>query len=377
MTYKDNKYVCVSLYSTELFIKMKIDLPYKNIRKVLIRGVNWIGDTIITLPTIKGIREVFPRVHLAVLVRPHLSSLFERCDFVDEIIYYPEGIGFDLILKERGLVKEISQKQFNLVVIFPRSFRSALIPYLARITFRMGYSACKRGILLTHGVEESKELLACHQVEYYYHIARSLGATHMWESPNLSVGREENEWALEFLKNAGIDESHLLIGINPGSTYGTAKCWFIERYLELTRRLIRHLHAKIILVGGKDNVSLVNHIASNLDGQIIKVVGKDILQLAALLKRCHLFISNDTGPMHVAAAVGTPVVAIFGSTNPVSTSPLGRGHRIIRKEVSCSPCLKRDCPEDRRCMGLISVDEVEKVVMEQLNISSVEEERNS
>jgi len=358
------------------FIKMKVDLPYKSIRMILIRGVNWIGDTIITLPTIKGIRGVFSRAHLAILVRPHLSSLFGRCAFVDEIIPYPEDAGFDLILKERELAKGISQKQFDLAVIFPRSFRSALIPYLARIPFRMGYSSCKRGMLLTHRLEEREEVLACHQVGYYYHMARSLGARYKWEQPNLSVGREEHDWALEFLKNAGINESHLLIGINPGSTYGTAKCWFTERYLELTRRLIRRAHVKIILVGGKDNLSLINHIASNLNGQIIKAVGKDILQLAALLKRCHLFISNDTGPMHVAAAVGTPVVAIFGSTNPVSTSPLGRGHRIVRKEVPCSPCLKRDCPKDRRCMELITVDEVERAVMEQLNISSIEEERN-
>ena len=355
---------------------MKVDIPYKNIRRVLIRGVNWIGDIIITLPTIKGIHEVFPKAHLAVLVIPYLSSLFERCPFVDEIISYPKVSGFDLILKEKMLAKEISQKKFDLAVILPRSFRSALVPYLARIPFRIGYSTCKRGMLLTHRLDEGEEVLASHQVEYYYHIARSLGTTHTWELPNLFLGREDHDWAQAFLKNAGIDENHLLMGINPGSTYGTAKCWFSERYLELTQRLIRHAHAKIILVGGKDNASLINYIASNLDGQIIEAVGKDILQLAALLKRCHLFISNDTGPMHVAAAVGTPVVALFGSTNPVSTSPLGRGHRIIRKEVSCSPCLKRECPEDHRCMELITVDEVERVVMERLNSTTIEKEEH-
>jgi len=357
-------------------LKMKVDLPYKNIRRVLIREVNWIGDTIITLPTVKGIHEVFPKAHLAVLVHPHLSPLFERCVFVDEIIPYPKVLGFDLILKERVLAKEISQKQFDLAVILPRSFRSAVVPYLARIPFRIGYSTCKRGMLLTHRLDEREEVLVCHQVEYYYHIARSLGTTHTWELPTLFMGREEHEWAHAFLKNVGINENYLLIGINPGSTYGTAKCWFSERYLELIRRLIRHTHAKIILVGGKDNRSLINYIASNLNGQIIKAVGKDILQLAALLKRCHLFISNDTGPMHIAAAVGTPVVALFGSTNPVSTSPLGKGHRIIRKEVSCSPCLKRECPEDHRCMELITVDEVERVVMEQLNSTIIEKEEN-
>lgn len=356
---------------------MKVALPNQNVHKILIRGVNWIGDTVITLPTIKGIRGIFPRAHLAVLVNHHLSPLFKQCAFVDEIITYPQGRGFDLVLKERVLAKSISQRQFDLAVILPRSFRSALIPYLSGIPFRIGFSNLQRKVLLTHRLDEGEEVLACHQVEYYYHIARSLGATQSCELPTLMVGKEEQEWAQAFLKNAGFDENHLLIGINPGSTYGTAKCWFSERYLELARRLIRRAHATIILVGGKDNALLINHIASNLNGHIIEAVGEDLLHLAALVKGCHLFITNDTGPMHIAAAVGTPVVALFGSTNPVTTSPLGKGHCIVRKEVSCSPCLKRECPENHRCMELISVDEVEKVVMEQLNSSTIKGKRYS
>lgn len=358
-------------------MKKKVGLPYKDIRKVLVRGVNWIGDTIITLPTIKGIRKVFSNADITVLVHSHLSSLFEKCDFVDEIIPYPKGDGLSLILKERVLVKGIHRKQFGLAVILPRSFRSALIPYLARIPYRIGYDVCQRGMLLTHRLDEKEEVLACHQVEYYYRMAQSLGVTQPYELPNLVVGREEEGWAHAFLKDAGIDESALLLGINPGSTYGSAKCWFPERYLELTQRLIGRVDAAVLLVGGKDNAPLINYIASNLDGRIVKLVGEDLLKLAALMKRCHLFITNDTGPMHIAAAVGTPVVALFGSTNPLTTSPLGRGHRIVRKEVSCSPCLKRVCPDDHRCMDIISVDEVERVVMEQLELSTFEVSRNT
>jgi heptosyltransferase-2 len=127
----------------------------------------------------------------------------------------------------------------------------------------------------------------------------------------------------------------------------------------------------IMLVGGKDNLDLINHIASNLDGLIVKAVGEDLQHLSALVRRCRLLITNDTGPMHIASAVGVPVVAIFGSTNPVTTSPLGEGHCVIRKELDCSCCLKRECPEDHRCMRLISVDEVERAVMKQLNGTAV------
>jgi len=347
---------------------MEVTFHNQSISKVLVRGVNWIGDTIITLPTIESIRNVFPRTHISVLIYPHLSSFFKRCAFVDEIIHYPIGKGLKLVLKEKELVKIIRQKRFDLAVILPRSFRSALIPYLARIPFRIGYSTCKRKLFLTHGLDEREELLACHQVEYYYHIAQSLGAKQPFGLPTICLDKEEQEWVQIFLKGAGVNENTLLIGINPGSTYGSAKCWFPERYLELARRLINRMNVTIILVSGKDNAPLISHIASNLNGHVIKAVGEDLLHLAALIKRCRLFITNDTGPMHIAAAVGTPVVALFGSTNPVTTSPLGKGNRIVRKEVSCSPCLRRECPDEHKCMELISVNEVEKVVMDQLNM---------
>ena len=345
---------------------MKIVLPRSNIKRVLIRGVNWIGDTIITLPAVRGIREAFPEAHLAVLALPHVSSLFERCSFIDELIPYPQGKGLHLINGERILTHHMRRKRFDLAVILPHSFRSALIPFVARIPFRVGYSAYLRASLLTHALDERKELLHCHQVEYFYHIASSLGASSSYELPVLEVGEGENTWAEALLKKRGIGEERLLIGINPGSTYGTAKCWFSERFLELARRLINRTHAAIVLVGGRDNASLIHSIAAHLNGQVIEAVGEDLLNIAALVKKCRLLITNDTGPMHIAAAVGTTVVALFGSTNPLTTSPLGRGHHIVRKAVSCSPCLKRECPEDHRCMSLITVDEVEKVVVETL-----------
>ncbi|MBW1856171.1 MAG: glycosyltransferase family 9 protein, partial [Deltaproteobacteria bacterium] len=178
---------------------MKLALPYKDIRKVLVRGVNWIGDTVITLPSIKGIRSVFPDAYIAVLLYPHLSSLFGRCAFVDEVIPYPRARGFNLFLEERVLVKSIRQKQFDLAVILPRSFRSALIPYLARIPYRIGYNACQRGMLLTHRLKEKEKVLNCHQVEYYYHLVQSLGVAQPYELPNLFLGREEKGWAHRFL----------------------------------------------------------------------------------------------------------------------------------------------------------------------------------
>jgi len=345
---------------------MKHVLKKETIHKILIRGVNWIGDTVITLPAIRAIRNVFPDAHIEILLKPQLASLFKQCTFLDGCLHYPEGSGYDLIRKEKQLVETIRGKTFDLAVIFPRSLRSALIPYLAGIPFRVGFRTSHRGILLTHGLKETEALLRCHQVEYYYHIARALGAREPWEVPAISIGREEHGWAHDFLQHAGIADNHLVIGINAGSTYGSAKCWQPEKFAELARRLTGDPAVKIILIGGSNNALLVDALALHLDGRAVKAVGHDLLNLAALVKRCHLVISNDTGPMHIAAAVGTPVVALFGSTNPTTTGPLGKDHRIVRKDVQCSPCLKRKCPENHVCMSCISVDEVEQVVQEHL-----------
>ena len=334
------------------------------VHKVLIRGVNWIGDTVITLPAIRGIRNVFPDAHLEILLKPHLASLFKQCTFLDSCLLYPEGRGYDLMRKELKLVETIREKQFDLAVILPRSLRSALIPYLARIPLRVGFQSSHRGVLLTHGLKETHELLQSHQVEYYYHIARELGTKEPCEVPALPVGREEEGWAHAFIEQAGIADNHLVIGINPGATYGSAKCWQPEKFAELARRLTGDPAIKIILTGGTNNASLIDALALHLEGRAIKAVGHDLLNLAALLKRCHLVITNDTGPMHIAAAVGTPVVALFGSTNPATTGPLGKEHHIVRKDVQCSPCLKRSCPENHACMAFITVDEVERVVQE-------------
>jgi heptosyltransferase-2 len=345
---------------------MKHVLEKETIKKVLIRGVNWIGDTVITLPAIRGIRNLFPDAHLEILLKPHLAALLRQCRYLDGCLHYPEGNGYDLIRKEKELIESLRGKKFDLAVIFPRSLRSALIPYLARIPFRVGFLSSHRGILLTQGLKETKDLLQCHQVEYYYHIAQALGAKEPWVVPELPVGSEEDSWADAFLQHAGIAHNHVVIGINAGATYGSAKCWQPEKFAELARRLTSNPAIKIILIGGNNNASLVDTLACDLDGHAIKAVGHDLLNLAALLKRCHLVITNDTGPMHIAAAVGTPVVALFGSTNPATTGPLGNNHHIVRKDLQCSPCLKRHCPEQHACMTFITVDDVFRLVQKHL-----------
>jgi len=182
-------------------------------------------------------------------------------------------------------------------------------------------------------------------------------------TPQLSLRDEDRQWAENRLQRENVLDGRILIGMNPGATYGLAKCWSPRRFGELGERLAQRRRLSVLLFGKEEERSIGSDIFHRLQGIGIDLMGKTgLLQLAALLEKCHLLVTNDTGTMHVAAAVGTPVVALFGPTNPQTTGPCGEGHRIIKKNVSCSPCYQRVCPTDHRCMEGISVDEVEEIV---------------
>jgi heptosyltransferase-2 len=337
--------------------------------KVLVRGVNWIGDTILTLPSIEALRNLLPKAHITLLARDHLHPLFRNAPWVDEIISCSGAGGIRGLEEEARLARRIREAGYDLALMFPRSPRAALTPWLAGVRFRVGYAANGRGILLTHRLKESRQLLQSHQADYYYKLVQFLGARGARPLPRLYIGREEDDWAESFYDAAGISGTHAIIAINPGSTYGPAKCWPVARYIQLARRLLSSSRNRLLLVGGSDNADLINYMYVSLNRQVARAVGEDLMRLAALLKRCRLLITNDTGPMHMAAAVETPLLAIFGSTDPVTTSPLGPRSRLIRKHLDCSPCLKRRCPYDHRCMEALSVDEVEAAVCEHAALS--------
>ncbi len=343
--------------------------PLGAIEKVLVRGVNWIGDTILTLPSIEALRNLLPKAHITLLARDHLHPLFRNAPRVDEIISCSGAGGIRCLEEEARLARRVREAGYDLALIFPRSPRAALTPWLAGVRFRVGYAANGRGVLLTHSLKESRQLLQAHQADYYYRLVQYLGARGARSLPRLYTGREEADWADSFFEAADISGEHAIIAINPGSTYGPAKCWPVDKYIRLARRLLSSSRNRLLLVGGSDNADLINYMYLSLNRRVARAVGEDLMRLAALLKRCHLLITNDTGPMHLAAAVQTPLLAIFGSTDPVTTSPLGARSRLLRKHMDCSPCLKRRCPHDHRCMESISVEEVEAAAWEHVALS--------
>ncbi len=340
---------------------------FGRVNRILVRGVNWVGDTVVSYPVVQQLKTFFPESHLAILIPGYLVDLWKTFPYVDEIIPFQKRKGIGSIWEDLNLSQSLKERNFDLAVILPRSFRSALHIYLARIPIRIGYQDEWRSLFLTHGVRRTKEILRGHRVYYYQKLVEPLGKLQDPPSPRIFLREEDRKWADQVLKDLGVQEGKPLIGMNPGATYGLAKCWYPDRFGKLGKRLSEKWQTRVLLFGKEEERPIVQEILYHLGVQGVDLTGKTgLLQLAALLERCTVLVTNDTGTMHVGAAVGTPIVALFGSTPPLITGPWGEGHVIVRKDVPCSPCWKRACPTDHQCMDLITVDEVEEVTDKKL-----------
>ena len=348
-------------------MKSNFSPAFSGVNRILVRGVNWVGDTILTYPTVQKLKTLFPHSHLAILIPSHLTDLWKTFPYVDEIIHFQKKGGIGSIWEDINLSQSLMERKFDLALILPRSFRSAFHIYLARIPIRIGYKAEGRSLFLTHRIPRTKDALRIHRVHYYKRLLEPLGKMEGYPSPKIFLREEDRGWAEQALGDLSLLDGNPIIGMNPGATYGLAKCWYPERFGELGKRIFNKWKATVLLFGKEEERPIVKEILKHLKKGGIDLTGKtNLLQLAALLERCQLLVTNDTGTMHVATAVGTSVVALFGSTDPSTTGPWGEGHVVIRKDVPCSPCLKRICPTDHRCMKLIAVDEVEEAVDKKL-----------
>jgi heptosyltransferase-2 len=336
-------------------------------RNILIIGVNWIGDAVLTIPAIQAVRKAFPDARISLLVKPWVSDIFRANNDIDEIILYKDS--YKGINGKLRLAKMLKVRKFNTAVLLQNAFDAALITWLAGIPERIGYNTDFRRFLLTNAIPLTKDILTRHQVYYYLNIVDSIGAGTVETTPYLSLTREERNWAIKELASFNAAQFPV-IGINPGATYGSAKRWLPERFAELIINIIDTFHWKVIIFGSPSEAAAANAIVHNINApssdathyssHILNMAGKTGLrELAALISECNAFVTNDSGPMHMASALFVPTVAIFGSTNRKTTGPFGQGHHAVSKDIPCSPCMKRECPEGHlRCMTEISADEV-------------------
>lgn len=329
-----------------------------NINNILIRAVNWLGDAVMTLPAVGAVRESFPGAHITMLTNPLVAQLFTPHEWVDEVMVYDREGRHGGLTGRLALAAELRGRGFDLAILLQNAFDAALLAWLARIPRRMGNNSDGRGLLLTHrfpGTGKSES----HHVDNYLRMLAHFGITGSSKRLYLCTTPAEDAAMAELLAAAGIRPGDFLLGINPGATYGSAKRWYPERFAAAARELAAAWGARLVITGGPAETGMAGEIAAGLGGDCLNLAGRtSVRQLMALIKRCNFFITNDSGPMHIAAAFGVPLVAVFGSTDHRTTSPYSDTAVVVRKETDCAPCLKRECPTDHRCMTGVRVEDV-------------------
>lgn len=326
-------------------------------KKILIISVNWIGDVIFTTPFIRALREDHPDGYIACLIHPRCREMLKSNPRLNEIIIYDEEGRHRGLTGKFGLIYTLRKKKFDTAFILHRSFTKALIAYLAGIKERVGYPTKERGILLTKTVEEPP--CDTHKVEYFLNLARIAGIEPRDSSCEFFIEDSDRIFIKRLLEEAGVTEGDLLITICPGGNWDP-KRWPRENFAKLSDLLIERLNARIAIAGAKKDIPLAEEIKKLMKGSPVIACGKTTLgELGALLAKSGLVIANDTGPMHMAVAMKTKVIALFGPTSPRITGPYGRGdYRVISKNETCDvPCYDFTC-KDNGCMAAITVEDV-------------------
>jgi len=337
------------------FPYMSIDIKSSYPHKILLRSTNWIGDAIMTTPAIRTIRQNFPEAEISILVHPWVADVFKKSPHIDRVIPYYKKTTHHGLAGMYRLSQELKKENFDLAILLQNAFEAALITYMAGIPLRAGYSRDCRGLLLTHAIALKKNRKTIHQVHYYQGLLADLGLKIGSDELFLEVGEKEKEQAVKLLGNK---HPGPIIGLNPGAAYGPAKRWPAEKYAELAAKLIKELNAQILVFGTKADNQAAALIAGS-SNNVLDFTGKTSLAEAiALIDSCAAFVTNDSGLMHVAAALKTPLVAIFGSTNHLTTSPFSKKSVIVRKPLPCSPCMQTHCKSDFACMENITSEEV-------------------
>lgn len=328
-------------------------------RRILIRSVNWIGDAVMTAPAIGLIRERFPQAEITLLANPLVAELFSPHAWVDRVLVFDRNGAHRGVAGRFRLAVELRKQRFDAAIILPNSFDSALVPWLARIPVRLGKSSDGRGLMLTARYRPDRHAPSGHEVEYYVNLVRHFGCTGEAARPRLFVTPDEEQNAAGLLAAHGIRPGDFVLGINPGATFGSAKRWYPERFAEVARRLAAEWQGKVVIFGGKSEQEIAADIERRLDGASLNLAGRtSVRELMALIRRCGFLVTNDSGPMHIAAAFDIPLAAIFGPTDHSGTAPYTGKAVIVRKKIDCAPCKLRECPTDHRCMNAVTAEDV-------------------
>jgi heptosyltransferase-2 len=340
------------------------EIKPENINRVVVRGTNWVGDAVMTIPALRELRRILPDAHITLCTRSWAKGIFADADFIDDILVYDKT--GSAITNTFNQSKIWRTQKFDLAILFQNAFEAAVLSFLGRASYRIGYATERRNFLLTHAFQLPEWRNKRHEIFYYLNIIAELetllyGSTKVFDNEprfELKVSEERKEKAKLLLHACGADNERI-VALCPGSTNSRAKRWQTESYAALGDMLIEKLNVGIALIGAKDEVDVSNEVASKMKYAPIFLTGKTSLDEAvSVLSVVDALVTNDTGPAHIAAALGKPTLVIFGPTIPETTRPFPSNAEIIYKPPDCAPCMLRDCPIDHRCMTAIKPEEV-------------------
>jgi len=321
-----------------------------------------------TTPAVRAIRKCFPGARISLLAKPWVMPVFENSEHIDRLLIYDDQGRHKGISGKFRLARDLKKYHFDAAILLQNAFEAAFIAFFAGIPIRIGYNTDVRQLLLTHAVSCTNEIKKHHQTDYYLNIIRGIGTGGYKRELYLTLNQRDRLRAEKILLEHQLSAGEKLVGINPGATYGPSKQWAYDRYAHLADKIQTITKSRIIIFGGPNDEELGKKISRRMQYRPIDLSGKTNLgEAMALIERCDLFITNDSGLMHVAAALDVPLIAVFGSTNSITTGPLSQHSRVVQAPLECSPCLRPECPNGHlNCMDHISVEMVFDVVKEML-----------
>ena len=337
-------------------------MPY---RKILVRATNWVGDAVMSLPALRALHETFPAAEISILAKPWVADLYGREPFCHRVIPYTPN---NLAQKWQS-GRALRSENFDCAILLQNAFEAAAVAFAAGIPERIGYARDGRSLLLTRAIAVPKPgEIPRHERFYYLELLRR--ADILEKLPESQMIRLEGADAarlsgLDRFRALGLGE--MIVGVSPGAAYGTAKQWLPDRFASAASRVANDLGARIAIFGSASERELCESVAKACTAPARNFAGETSLaEFIDMAAACRVYLTNDSGAMHIASALGVPTVTVFGATDDIGTGPTGPLARIVREPVECSPCLKRECPIDHRCMTRVEADRVAQVALDLL-----------
>lgn len=336
--------------------------------KILVRATNWIGDAVMSLPALRAIHTRFPDAGITVLARPWVGALYEGERIIDRVVPLEGAPGMRAFSMKWKAAAALRRERFDLAVLFPNSFESAAVVFAAGAGRRVGYARDCRSFLLTDAIAVPKPgEIPKHERFYYLEMLRRAGLIdRLPDVPDIRLDgagdarcRGEDLFASKGIRLP-------VIGVSPGAAYGGAKRWLPQRFAEAARSLAEHAGGSVAVFGSAAERAMCEEVAQAAGGR--NFAGATTLrEFIDMTAACHVYLTNDSGAMHIASALGVPSVTVFGPTDETATGPSGPLARLVREPVHCAPCKLRECPIDHRCMTRVTAD---RVVAEALSLLS-------